>query len=193
MLERVHEEVFEPEFVSDAPLVRFEAFARNSRVFGWLRLDADRLTDLLNSHTEVGLDHVEVENLDDGTTSIADQIVITRDELIAVHATGPRGDASRRTRTRPHAVALQSGSYLVGGHLHAPVGTNPLESYRTRPPMVPLTDAWVEYWSGGRRRRQWIGTIVVNRELADWVRVVTDDDLAFGHIRPRSDPPRASG
>jgi hypothetical protein len=193
VLERVREDVFEPEFVSDAPLIRFEAFARNSRVFGWLRLDADRLTDLLNAHLEIGLDHVEVENLDDGTTSKADSIVISRDELIAVHATGPRGDAELRRRTRPHAIALQSGSYLVGGHLHAPVGTDALESYRSRPPMVPLTDAWVEYWSGGRRRRQWIGTIVVNRDLAEWVRIVTDDDLAFGHIRPKNDAPRSVG
>jgi hypothetical protein len=185
VLERTNEDVHEPEFVSAAPLVRFEAFARNTRVFGWLRLDADRLTDLLNAHREIELDHVEVEDLDAGTSTVADRIVIARDELVAVLATAPRGDAARRMRTRPHAIALQSGSYLVGGHLHAPVGDAALQSYWSRPPMVPLTDAWVEYWSGGRRRRQWIGTIVVNRDLADWVRVVTDEDLAFGHIRPR--------
>jgi hypothetical protein len=185
VLERTNEDVYEPEFVSAAPLVRFEAFARNTRVFGWLRLDADRLTDLLNAHQEIELDHVEVEDLDAGTSTVADQIVITRHELVAVLATAPRGDVAQRTRTRPHAIALQSGSYLVGGHLHAPMGETALDSYRSRPPMVPLTDAWVEYWSGGRRSRQWIGTIVVNRDLADWVRVVTDEDLAFGHIRPR--------
>ena len=54
--------------------------------------------------------------------------------------------------------------------------------------MIPLTDAWIEYWSGGRRKRQWVGTIVVNRELADSWRFVPDEDLAFGRLRPAVPP-----
>jgi hypothetical protein len=50
--------------------------------------------------------------------------------------------------------------------------------------MVPLTDAWVEYWSGGERTNQAIGTIIVNQRAADWVQAVTDDDLIEGALRP---------
>jgi hypothetical protein len=50
--------------------------------------------------------------------------------------------------------------------------------------MIPLTNAWIEYWSGGQRKRQWIGTIVVNREQAEWLRLVKADDLAYGRMRP---------
>jgi hypothetical protein len=42
--------------------------------------------------------------------------------------------------------------------------------------MVPLTDAWIEYWSGGERRHRSTGTIIVNREEADWIRVATNED-----------------
>ena len=50
--------------------------------------------------------------------------------------------------------------------------------------MVPLTDAWMEYWQAGQRLRQWIGTIVFNRDVADWIRVVAEEDLEFGRLRP---------
>src|SRR5471030_2316161 len=48
ILQPTPEEVFEPDSVADAPLVRFIAYGLQERVFGWVRLRADRLTDLLN-------------------------------------------------------------------------------------------------------------------------------------------------
>jgi hypothetical protein len=81
-------------------------------------------------------------------------------------------------------VVVQAGQFLIGGHLHAPQGCDPLVEFRARPSMVPLTDAWVEYWSGGERTSQAIGTIVVNRRATDWVQVVTDNDLVEGALRP---------
>ena len=41
--------------------------------------------------------------------------------------------------------------------------------------MVPLTDAWIEYWSDGELRHRSEGTIIVNREKADRIRLVTDE------------------
>ena len=55
--------------------------------------------------------------------------------------------------------------------------------------MIPLTEAWIKYWSGGQRKRQWVGTIVVNRDLTDSIRLVTEDDLSFGRLRHL--PPQA--
>jgi hypothetical protein len=184
VLERVPEDVFEPEFVADVPLVRFEAYADECRVFGWLRLRAERLTDLLNGLEELRLMHAEVESLVDGQTQAVDDVLVQRHQLVAVHASGPRGDESQRRRTRTHAVAVQAGNYLIGGYVHTLPGVDALASVRERPPMIPLTDAWVEYWSGGQRKRHWVGTILVNRDQADWIRLVSADDLAYGRMRP---------
>jgi hypothetical protein len=177
VLQRTSEEVHEPDSVPEAPLVRFAAFAPRHRVFGWLRLQADRLTDLLNAHDELLLSDVEIESLEDGRVQTADQVLIDLRELIAVQASGPRGDEARRLRTRTHPIALQSGSYMIGGHLHATPGADPIASVRSRPRMVPLTDAWIEYWSGGKPTRHGIGTIIVNRDLVEWLRLVTVDEL----------------
>ena len=186
VLQPTAEEVFEPDSVTDAPLVRFMAYGVDHRVFGWVRLRADRLTDLLNAHEELHLAEVEIESLEDGITQSVDEIIIHRRDLVAVHATGPRGDQARRQRTRTHPIAMQSGSYLIGGHLHAEPGTDPIASVGGRPAMVPLTDAWIEYWSGEDRKHLATGTIVVNRDEVDWMRVVTDEDLIEGALRPTS-------
>ncbi|MEO8229702.1 MAG: hypothetical protein ABI628_08065 [Chloroflexota bacterium] len=186
VLQPTAEEVFEPDGVADAPLVHFIAYGVHQRVFGWVRLREDRLTDLLNAHEELHLAEVEIESLDDGITKAVDEIILHRRELIAVHATGPRGDPALRHRTRTHPMAIQSGNYLIAGHVHADPGADPIVSVGVRPAMLPLTDAWIEYWSGGERKHQSTGTIVVNRDGADWIRVVTDEDLIDGVLRPTS-------
>lgn len=184
LLQRTSEEAFEPDSVADAPLIRFTAYGTDHRVFGWVQLAADRLTDLLNSHEELHLADVEIESLETGAMRSLDEILIHRHDLVAVHASGPRGDETRRLRTRSHPVAIQAGNYLVGGYLHAVPGTDPLASARIRPSMLPLTDAWIEYWSGNERKHHSIGTIIVNRDAIAWIRVVTDEDLIGGELRP---------
>jgi hypothetical protein len=191
-LQRTSEEIFEPDSVSEAPLVRFSAYASEHRIFGWVRLRADRLTDLLNAHDELLLTGVEIEDLEHGTRQVSDRIRVATRELVAVHASGPRGDEARRHRTRVHPVAIRAGSYLIAGHLHAEPGTDPLASLRHRPAMVPLTDAWLEYRPDGTPMRRSVGTIVVNREAADSIELVTDDDLIDGLLVPQGWPKTAS-
>jgi len=178
VLERASEDVHEPEFVSDSPLVDFDAFAPGRRVFGWVRLDADRLTDLLNTHTELHLVNVLVEDLGDGATVTADEALIQRGELIAVRASGPRGSAARRQATVPPPVLVTAGRFLVGGHLHATPGADPMRRIRGLDTMIPLTDAWISYSSGGRTRHQRVGTLIVNRDLATSVERVSERALA---------------
>ncbi len=192
VLQRTPEEIFEPDVVPEAPLVRFVAYARHHRVFGWVRLHEERLTDLINAHQELLLTDVEIENLEDGETHSADRVVIDAGELVAVHASGPRGDASLRHRTRLYPIAFQSGHYLVGGHLHVEPGVDPSLGLRDRPRMVPLTDAWIEYWSGERRVKHAIGIIIVNRDVADSIRIVSDEELLDGMLRPAPDQASAS-
>jgi len=178
------EEIFEPDSVAEAPLVRFVAYTGHHLVFGWVRMQADRLTDLLNTLQALDLIDFRIERLEDGESRAEDRVHIASEDLVAVHASGPRGDAALRRRTRSHPIALQAGHYLIGGHLHAEPGTEPLAGLLDRPPMVPLTDAWIEYWSGASRIKQAIGTIIVNRLRADWIRVVSDEDLVDGTLRP---------
>ncbi len=180
LLQPGSEEVFEPDSVSDVPLVRFIAYGTHQRVFGWVRLRADRLTDLLNAYEELFLVDVELETLANGVTGTVDEVLIRRADLVAVQATGPRGDEGRRQTTRTHPIAMRAGNYLIGGYLHVMPGVDPLASAWDRPSMVPLTEAWIEYWADGACQHQAIGTIVVNRDVADWLRVVSEDDLTNG-------------
>ena len=184
VLQPTAEEVFEPEAISDVPLIRFAAYVSNRRVFGWVRLHEDRLTDLLNAHEELHLLNVGLESLPNGWPGTIEEVIVRRRDLIAVQASGPRGDAARRQPMRTHPMAIQSGDYLICGYLHVPVGIDPLSSVRTRPSMIPLTNASIEYWLHGRREHQASGTIVVNRDTADSIRMVTHDDLIEGNLRP---------
>ena len=183
-LSRTGEEVFEPDAVAEFPLVRFVAYLDDRHVFGWVRLTADRLTDLLNAHDEICLAEAQVERLDGGAAGLVDELVVRRADLIAVVAAPPRGDELLRRRTRRHPVAIRSGSYLIGGHLHASPGVDPVASLMERAAVFPLTDAWIESWSGGECRHQSSGTILVNRDRTDSIRLVTDDDLADGRLQP---------
>ncbi len=184
-LQPTSEEVFEPDSVSDAPIIRFVAYGERHRVFGWMQLRADRLTDMLNAHESLHLTDVRIERLDDASTPSMEEIIIGRRELVAVQATGPRGDASRRHQTRTHPIAVESGNYVIAGHLHSELGVDPMTSIADRPTMVPLTDAWIEYWSGGERRHRSTGTIIVNRERADRIRVVSEGELISGSMTRR--------
>ena len=176
-LQLTFEEVFEPDAVADSPLVRFIAYGEHQRIFGWIQLRADRLTDLLNAHDELHLSDVKSESLEDGSSPSVDEVIIGRRELVAVQATGPRGDASRRHQTRTHPITVQSGNYLIAGYVHADPGVDPIASIGRRGAMLPLTDARIEYWSYGELKHRSTGTIIVNRERADRIRVATDSDL----------------
>ena len=179
-LQRVPEDIFEPDYAALPPMVRLTAYLTHQRVFGWLHLGAGRLTDLLNAHEEFRLGDVEIEDFKTGETNAVDEVLIGRDELIAVVAGDPPGDRALRRPTWTHPISLRSGNYLAGGYLHVTPGDDPVADFTGRPPMVPLTFAWLEYWSGDRRSIQSIGTIVLNRNRVDTVRVITDDDLIDG-------------
>jgi len=186
ILERSSEEIHEPEFVSDLPLVSFEAFVPEHRVFGWVRLDAERLTDLLNAHEELRLVNVKVEDLDHREVESADEAIVRRADLVAVRASGPRGAASLRAATRTCPVLVESGLYRVGGHLHVAPHGDVASRIRDPAPMIPLTDAWIEYQSRGDLRRWPVGTIIVNRGLASRIAVIPAEELlegaAFGSV-----------
>ena len=75
-------------------------------------------------------------------------VLVHRDEILLVEASGPRGDPGRRNHTRQHPIVARIGPYEVRGLIHALPGTDPIESLRRRRPMIALTDATIEFSIG---------------------------------------------
>jgi hypothetical protein len=151
------------------PMVDFVAYAEDCVLFGRIRLQAERLTDMLNDHEELVLVDVMAQSLHQAEITEVKEVEVARDELLLVHATGPRGDQARRTRTRPTFVSITVGPYKVRGNLHAYPGLDAVAGIERRSPMVPLTDAWVDYPVAGEPVRQRIGTAIVNRRRIDLI------------------------
>jgi hypothetical protein len=182
----------EPESLSVSPLVvsgpetqrqvEFVAYAEDCLLSGFVRLAADRLTDLLNDHDEVELIDVFVQDLAAGPGRQVAEIMVRREELLMVQAVNPRGHRGRRTKTRQFPVAMQIGPYHVRGYIHALPGSDPISGFRRRRPMVPITDAWIEYVVGKTRQRRRVGTLIVNRELVDWIVEAIDDEVEMPDI-----------
>ena len=155
---------------SDQPEVEFVAYSTSERLSGRIRLDSARLTDMLNAHREFVLVDALAERLPDGGSMVVPEILVGRHELAVVRAGGPRGDRARRIPTTKHRLVICSGRYIVAGRLHSSYGEDPLAALRRRDPMIPLTDAAILFRVGKDIVQEPAGTIVVNRDLVDWVR-----------------------
>lgn len=169
------------------PLVEFVAYAEDCILSGRVRLAAERLTDMLNAHDEVQLIDVMVERFDGGDAVQVKEVLVKRDELYIVHATGPRGSAARRHRTRQHPVSLSIDRYDVHGYLHALPGADPMAGIRRRKAMVPLTDATVEYVTGLQRHRRKAGVVVVNRDHIESIAPARDRQVEMPDVPVRQD------
>ena len=180
------ERILEP--ASDRPEVEFAGYAEDCRVFGFLRLDSDRLTDTLNAHeTYVLVDAIAI-GLEDGRSIEVGEMTVYRDELLAVRAAGPRGNSGRRSRVRPFPVTMQTGPYTVHGYVHTLPGADPILGVRRRRPMVPITEAWIEYASANEPQRGRVGTLIVNRELIDWMALSDDEAVRLPDLPPELNP-----
>jgi hypothetical protein len=70
----------------------------------------------------------------------------------------------------------------VRGYIHALPGSDPIAGFRRRRPMVPLTDAWIDYSVGKTRQRRRVETLIVNRHLVDWIVAAIDDEVEMPDI-----------
>lgn len=159
------------------PLVEVTLYSDDCVAFGRLPLTASRVTDLMNDGTEFELVDTFLQSLDDTHGVQLRTVVVARDEIFAVAVTGPRGDPTRWTRTRPIPVEVRVGRYDVSGNLHTVPGTDPIIGFRRRQVMVPLTEATIEFDSPDGRSLSRSGTILVNRDLTDWIALATRSDV----------------
>ena len=167
-----------------APMVELTVYADDSVAFGRLALTADRLTDLMNERTEFEFVDTFLQSLDDSHGLLVRTVVVAREEIFAVAVAGPRGDPTRRIRTRPIPVELRLGRYDVSGNIHVIPGTDPIIGFRRRRVMVPLTEATIDFDTpdGGRLSRFW--TILVNRDLTGWIAPASRSDVRPPELIP---------
>lgn len=160
------------------PEIEFVAFAEDGRLSGRLRLDATRLSDMLNAHDEYLIEQVLAERIPSGEQLLVPRIVVHRQELLAVCATGPRGDRELRTRTVIRGMAMEAGPYLISGDVHTLAGVDAIVNFRRRRPMVPLTNAEVRYATSKGPVAEYVETIVVNRDHVEWVQAAEPGGVA---------------
>ncbi len=163
-------------------MVDFVAFAADCILSGRLRLEAERLTDMLNDHEELLLVDVMAQSLERPDAVEVKEVLVPRHELFLVNATGPRGDRTRRTRTRQTFVEIKIGAYEVRGYLHAFPGLDAVAGIHRRNPMVPLTDAIIEYAIGGMGQSQRLGAVIVNRDAIDRISPAVADEESMPDI-----------
>jgi hypothetical protein len=166
------------------PMVELTVYAGDSVAFGWLALTADRVTDLMNDRTEFEFVDTFLQSLDDSHGLQVRTVVVARTEIFAVAVAGPRGDPTRRTRTRPMPVEVHVGRYDVSGNIHVVPGTDPIIGFRRRRMMVPLTEATIEFDAPDGRQHSRSGTILVNRDLTDWIGPATRSDVRPPELVP---------
>jgi hypothetical protein len=150
-------------------LVELVVYAEDCILAGQVPLTADRLSDMLNEGDRFELTGVRVDDLAGGRAWEVRTVALQRDEILLVHASGPRGNPGRRHRTRQHPIVAKVGPYEVRGYVHSLPGTDAIASLRRRKPMIALTDAVIEYAVQSTRQERRAGVLILNRELTDWV------------------------
>ena len=168
--------------------LNFIAYSGDCRLAGHVRLEHDRLSDLLNGDEDYLIREVVMESLADGHRVTLPELALRREELCAVEGLGPRGNRGRRIGTRLHRMQLQVGPYLVAGHLHALPGVDPLACVVRRGPFLALTDVTLAYGFAGESQLRDAAVILVNRELVSWIRPVASEALAFPKVPVKLDP-----
>ncbi len=160
-------------------MTELDAYAADCRLFGEVDLGEGRLTDLLNDVAELRIVDAQLESLVDGHLARSPELVVDRDELFAVVATGTRGTAARRLHTRASKVVVQLGPYYVTGSIHGTAASNPLAGVLRRAPWVPLTDAVISYRRGSQDVGDRIPTLLINRAQASSIRAATEAAAPF--------------
>jgi hypothetical protein len=160
--------------------IEFVAYAEDCTLSGQIALAGDRLSDVLNENERFVLVDVLVTDLAGGDRFEVHELQVEREDLLLVHATGPRGHAQRRRNTRQHPIVAKLGPYELRGYIHALPGSNAIDSLRRRSPIVAVADAIIDFSVATTRERRRVGTVLMNRDLTDWIvpGFGDDDELA---------------
>jgi hypothetical protein len=164
-------------------LVDLTGFAGDCLIHGRLDLRMDRLTDQLNAEARLDLVDVVLEGLHDGQRVAVPSFTVERADLCAVRVDGPRGVRCLRVATTPHRLQAQIGPYTVLGRSHSRPGMESMWAIGDREAMVPFTGATIAYVVAGILEVRDVSTLIINRELASWLR---DAEPSAPDGRPRA-------
>ena len=173
--------------------VEFKGYGVDFIVVGRVQLTASRLTDMVNAIETITLHDVVLEGLLDMARVAVPDYSIRRDELLAVKVAGPRGALSQRVPTTGHRVQAQLGPYNVLGRLHTTKGGSVPQRLTGPGPMLPLTDATIAYVIGGILEMRDAATILINRDLASWVRDEESDQILLAPLLAPTAPSLVGG
>jgi hypothetical protein len=166
--------------------IDFMAFAADCTVAGKMTMFGERLTDFLNGQERFRVHHLECESLEDGHRAAVDSMSLERNDLLAVVATGPRGNEKQRVTLQTNRLQVSVGPYLILGRIHAKPGTDAVTSVLKREPMVPLTHATIAYEVAGAIVARDVQTIIVNRLLVEWISQTDEAASVFPEAQVRS-------
>ncbi|MGA3029775.1 MAG: hypothetical protein ABSE58_03415 [Candidatus Limnocylindrales bacterium] len=169
-------------------LIPFIGYALSRRFIGYVECEGDRLSDVLNRADSIVVHEAFVESFEDDTVTNLGDGEIDRSILYAVEAAGEgRGEGPRRIHTISHRLQVQLGPYSALGLLHSLPGQLPLPHLHARGPMIPLSDATIGFSCRGGLQLRDVGTLIINRDMLDWVRANEDEALAFPGVTVLTD------
>jgi hypothetical protein len=167
--------------------IEFNGFADDCRIHGRVASLGERLTDVLNAGERITIRDVQVEGLVDGAVHALPVLTLELHEICAVIGLGPRGYREQRVRTEEHRLRLGVGPYVILGDLHARPNRDAMREVLERPAMVPLTNATLAYTFKGQPEVADVGTIIVNRQLTEWIEPVIEEQAeSFPGVRVRT-------
>jgi hypothetical protein len=158
--------------------IDFRAYADDYTVGGATVLQGDRLSDFLDGVDELELEHVIVRALEDGREHDLPTAMIQREELCIVAATGPRGRADRRLRTRAYPMRAEIGPYAVAGYFHALPTTDPFAVVRHRR-IVALRPVRLAFDVAGDRIEETHDTLLLMRDKIDALEPASDEAVGL--------------
>ncbi len=170
--------------------IEFRAYADDYTVGGATVFQGDRLSDFLEDIGELEVEHVTVRALEDGRQHDLPSAVIQREELCIVAATGPRGRADRRFRTRAYPVRAEVGPYAVVGYFHAPPTADPFAIVQRRR-IVALKPVRLAFDVAGDRIEEAHDTLLLMRAKITSLESASDEAVGLSkalEVSVRRDP-----
>ncbi|HSH22316.1 MAG TPA: hypothetical protein VK992_06860 [Candidatus Caenarcaniphilales bacterium] len=157
-------------------LVEFLGYAADCTVSGQLELAGTRVSDAIDANGELTVRNATLRSLLGTRELFEPELVLERDELLAVEAAGPAGEAAKRICTVRHRLRVELGPYVVLGQPHVLPGASPRRSLRARRRIVPLTDASILVPSDAGLETRQTRVLMVNASHIDAASVIGTDD-----------------
>ena len=160
-------------------LTPFIGYSIGRRFIGHVDCGGDRLAELLNGGNSLIVRDAFVETFDEDTITHLGDVTVDRSTLYAVEARGRRGEEVDGIHAERRRIHVSLGPYAALGLLPEAPDQMVLPLFDPNGPMIRLSDATLGYTSGGVPRLRDVNSLLVNRDLMDWVRACEDDAPAF--------------